>query len=216
MTAIRVHDNIYETDLIKTPFVLGFLHTKIYIPTGLGEKEMEYVIEHEQTHIKRLEYLIKPVAFLVAFAHWFNPIVWVSYALMARDMELSADESVMKRYDFDIRGSYSNSLLALSAKKSGLLSPLAFGETGVKERVKNVLHYKKPAFWVSVVAAVASSGDMCCISMNNSPVFLRSLSNSFRNETLSSTIWNISIVMIISAILSSIVSMFFRRRGSTF
>ena len=152
MTAIRVHDNIYETDLIKTPFVLGFVRTRIYIPTGLGEKELEYVVAHERTHIKRLDYLIKPVAFLVACAHWFNPIVWVSYALMARDMELSADESVMKRYDFDIRDNYSNSLLALSAKKSGLLIPLAFGETGVKARVKNVLHYKKPAFWVSVVA----------------------------------------------------------------
>ncbi|SNS25919.1 Signal transducer regulating beta-lactamase production, contains metallopeptidase domain [Anaerovirgula multivorans] len=154
MTAIRVHDNIYETDLIKTPFVLGFVHTKIYIPTGLGEKEMEYVIEHERTHIKRLDYLIKPFAFLISSAHWFNPIVWVSYVLMARDMELSADESVMKRSDFDIRGNYSNSLLALSIKKSGLLSPLAFGETGVRARVKNVLHYKKPAFWVSVVATV--------------------------------------------------------------
>jgi beta-lactamase regulating signal transducer with metallopeptidase domain len=155
MTAIRVNDNIYETDLIKTPFVLGFVHPRIYIPTGLGEKELEYVIVHERTHIGRLDYLIKPLAFLVTCIHWFNPIVWVSYALMARDMELSADESVMKRYDSDIRGAYSHSLLALSAKKSGLLSPLAFGETGVKARVKNVLHYKKPAFWISVTVAVA-------------------------------------------------------------
>lgn len=152
ITAIRIHDNIYETDLIKTPFVLGFVCPKIYVPIGLGEKELEYVVAHERIHIKRLDYLIKPFAFLVACTHWFNPIVWVSYALMARDMELSADESVMKLSDVDIRGSYSNSLLALSAKKSGLLSPLAFGETGVKERVKNVLRYKKPSFWVSVIA----------------------------------------------------------------
>lgn len=152
ITAIRIHDNIYETDLIKTPFVLGFVCPKIYVPTGLGEKELEYVVAHERIHIKRLDYLIKPFAFLVACTHWFNPVVWVSYTLMARDMELSADESVMKLSDIDIRGSYSNSLLALSAKKSGLLSPLAFGETGVKERVKNVLRYKKPAFWVSVIA----------------------------------------------------------------
>ncbi|WP_058304511.1 M56 family metallopeptidase [Gorillibacterium timonense] len=154
MTAIRVHDNIYETDLIQTPFVLGLIRPKIYIPTGLGEQELEYVIEHERTHIKRFDYLIKPIAFLVACFHWFNPLVWISYALMARDMELSADESVMKRYDEDIRGRYSHSLLALSVKKSGLLSPLAFGETGVKKRVKNVLQYKKPAFWVSVVSVV--------------------------------------------------------------
>jgi len=155
MTAIRVSDNIYGTDLIKTPFVLGFVHPRIYIPTGLGEKELEYVIAHERTHIRRLDYLIKPLAFLVTCIHWFNPIVWISYALMARDMELSADESVMKHYASDIRGAYSHSLLALSAKKSGLLCPLAFGETGVKARVKNVLHYKKPAFWISVTAAMA-------------------------------------------------------------
>lgn len=153
-TAIRVHDNVYETDLIKTPFVLGFVHPRIYIPTGLSEKELEYVTAHERTHIRRLDYLIKPLAFLVTSVYWFNPIVWFSYALMARDMELSADESVMKHYDFDIRGDYAGSLLALSVKKSGLLSPLAFGETGVKERVKNVLNYRKPAFWVSVTAIV--------------------------------------------------------------
>lgn len=151
-TAIRAHDNVYETDFIKTPFVLGFLHPRIYLPTGLGEKEIEYVTAHERTHIRRLDYLVKPLAFLVTCVHWFNPIAWFSYALMTRDMELSADESVMKHYDFDIRGGYANSLLALSVKKSGLFSPLAFGETGVKERVKNVLRYKKPAYWVSVAA----------------------------------------------------------------
>lgn len=162
MTAIRVHNNIYETDLIKTPFVLGFYRTRIYIPTGLAHKELEYVIAHERTHIRRLDYLIKPVAFLVTSAHWFNPLAWASYALMARDMELSADESVMKHSNDDIRGCYSNSLLALSVRNSGLLSPLAFGEKGVKARVKNVLNYKKPSFWVSaaavmVVAAVSFS-----------------------------------------------------------
>lgn len=112
---------------------------------------------HERTHIRRLDYLIKPLAFLVTSVHWFNPIVWFSYALMVKDMELSADESVMKHYDFDIRRGYASSLLSLSVKKSGLLSPLAFGETGVKERVKNVLNYKKPAFWVSVTAIVIVS-----------------------------------------------------------
>lgn len=153
-TAIRVHDNVYETDLIKTPFVLGFIRTKIYVPTGLRANEMEYVTAHERTHIRRLDYLIKPFAFLVTSVHWCNPIVWFSYTLMVRDMELSADESVMKHYDSDIRGDYAGSLLALSVKKSGLLNLLAFGETGVKERVKNVLNYRKPAFWVSVTAIV--------------------------------------------------------------
>lgn len=153
-TAIRVHNNIYETDQIKTPFVLGFIRPKIYIPTEIGEKELEYVIAHERTHIKRFDYLIKPFAFLVTSVHWFNPLAWVSYALMARDMELSADESVMKYSALDIRSDYSSSLLALSVKKGGLLSPLAFGETGVKIRIKNVLNYKKPAFGVSIVTII--------------------------------------------------------------
>ncbi len=151
-TAIRVRDTIYETDLIQTPFVLGFIYTRIYIPTTLKENEIEYVTAHEQIHIKRLDYLIKPLAFLITSLHWFNPVVWFSYSLMVKDMELSADESVMKHYKFDIRGDYANSLLTLSIKKSRLLSPLAFGELGVKERVKNVLKYKKPAIGLSIIA----------------------------------------------------------------
>ena len=153
-TAIRVHDNIFETDLINTPFVLGFVRPKIYLPVCLGEKESHYIIEHERKHIKRLDYLIKPLAFIVASFHWFNPLAWVSYILLTRDMELSADEHVMKRSDVDIRGEYSNLLLALSVKRGWLISPLAFGETGVKKRVKNVLRFKTPAFWVSAIAVV--------------------------------------------------------------
>lgn len=154
-TAIRASENIYETNLIQTPFVLGFIKPKIYVPINLEEKELEYVTAHEKTHLRRFDHLIKPAAFLIVCVHWFNPAAWVSYLLMAKDMELSADESVMKNYSFDIRGNYASSLLALSVKKSGLISPLAFGETGVKTRVKNVLNYKKPAFWVSAVAIVA-------------------------------------------------------------
>ena len=151
-TAIRTKDNVYETDQIKTPFVLGFIHPKIYVPVGLYDQELQYIKLHEQTHIKRLDYLVKPFAFLVATIHWFNPLAWVAYALMTRDMELSADDYVMKQSDTDIRSVYSNSLLYLSAKKSGLLNPLAFGETGVSMRIKNVLKYKKPALLISVVA----------------------------------------------------------------
>ncbi|MFT4147032.1 MAG: M56 family metallopeptidase [Mobilitalea sp.] len=153
-TAIRIRDNIFETDLIQTPFVLGLINPKIYIPVGLSEKELEFIILHEQTHIKRYDYLIKPLAFIIAAFHWFNPLVWISYYLLAKDIELSADEYVMKQSAADIRGDYSITLLSLSAKKSGLLSPLAFGETGVKERIKNVLKYKKPTFWISVMTVV--------------------------------------------------------------
>lgn len=153
--AIPVHKNIYKTDRIKTAFVLGFMCPKIYMPSGLSEQEMDYILKHEQTHIRRRDYLIKPLAFIAVCVHWFNPLIWFSYYLAMRDMELSCDESVLKHYGSDIRRDYSNSLLSLSVKQSGLISPLAFGETGVKGRIKNVLNYKKPALWVSIVAITA-------------------------------------------------------------
>jgi len=129
-TAIRIHDNIFGTDLIKSPFVFGFVHPRIYIPLGFDEQKTSHILMHEQTHIKRLDYLVKPLAFLVLAVHWFNPFAWASFALMAEDMELSADEAVINRSDIDIRGDYSNSLLAFafSEKRNGFLSPLAFGK----------------------------------------------------------------------------------------
>ena len=159
-TAIRVSDGIYETDQIKTPFVLGFFSPKIYVPLGLNELELQYIVRHEQTHITRRDYLVKPLVFMATTVHWFNPLAWVAYTLLARDMELSADERVMKQSDDDIRSVYSGSLLTFSARRSGLLNPLAFGETSVNTRIKNVLKYKKPAFlisFVSVVVVIAAS-----------------------------------------------------------
>lgn len=153
-TSILVKDNIFETDRIQTPFVMGFVKPKIYIPTGLSEKELDYILKHELTHIKRYDHIIRPVVFLATVIHWFNPLMWFSYFLMITDMEMSCDESVMKQSSEDIRANYSNSLLSLSVKQSGLLSPLAFGESNVKSRIKNILNYKKPAFWVIVVAVV--------------------------------------------------------------
>ncbi|MDD2586126.1 MAG: M56 family metallopeptidase [Syntrophomonadaceae bacterium] len=153
-TATLVHDNIYATDRIKTPFVLGFIKPRIYIPTDLSGSELSYIIKHEETHIKHYDHIIKPAAFLALTIHWFNPLIWFSYFLMVKDMEMSCDESVMKQSNEDIRVNYSHSLLAFSAKQSGLLSPLSFGESNVKSRIKNVLNYKRPAFWVIIVAVV--------------------------------------------------------------
>lgn len=155
-TAALVNNNVYEADGINTPFVLGLIKPKIYIPTNLPGSELGYIIKHEKTHIRRYDYIIKPIAFLALVIHWFNPIIWISYFLMVKDMEMSCDESVMKESGDDIRASYSNSLLSLSVKQSGLLSPLAFGESNVKSRIKNVLNYRKPAFWTGVVIAVAA------------------------------------------------------------
>ncbi len=158
-TSILIRDNIFETDKINTPFVCGFVKPKIYIPAGLSESELSYILAHEQTHIRRLDYIIKPIAFFALIIHWFNPIIWLSFALMSKDMEMSCDESVLKELGRDIRVTYSNSLLSLSVKRSGFAmgSPLAFGESDIKSRIKNVLAYKKPAFWVSIAAIIGVS-----------------------------------------------------------
>lgn len=153
-TATIVKDNIYETDRIKTPFVLGFIKPKIYIPNFINNDELDYILKHEQTHIKRFDYIVKPIAFFIVIIHWFNPVMWLSYYLMVKDLELSCDESVMKKYSEDIRSNYSNSLLSLSVKQSGLLTPLAFGENNSKSRIKNVLSYKKPTLWIIIVGVV--------------------------------------------------------------
>lgn len=153
-TATIYKDNIYETDRIKTPFVLGFIRPKIFIPTGLAQNELDYIIKHEQVHIKRKDHIIKPLAFLAVVLHWFNPLIWFCYFLMSKDMEMSCDESVIRQSKEDIRASYSNSLLSLSVKQSGFLMPLTFGESNVKSRIKNVLNYKKPVFWIVLTAVV--------------------------------------------------------------
>lgn len=167
-TATLVKDNIFETDRIATPFVCGFLKPKIYIPTEINESDLPYVLSHENTHIKRLDYIIKPFAFLILIIHWFNPLMWISFALMTKDMEMSCDESVMRKMGSDVKKNYSNSLLSLSVKRSGLImgSPLAFGESNIKSRIKNILNYKRPAFWVIVIAIAATFSLIAAFTAN--------------------------------------------------
>lgn len=160
-TATFVKDNIYETDQIDTPFVCGFLNPKIYIPIGMSDHELPYILLHEKIHILRRDYLIKPFAFMLLIIHWFNPLMWLSYALMSKDMEMSCDESVVNKMGHQIKGSYSTSLLTLSVNKQGLLtgSPLAFGESNVKARIKNILAYRQPskrmiAIYILVIVAL--------------------------------------------------------------
>jgi len=153
-TATFYKDNIFETDQIHTPFVLGLMRPRIYIPTGLEQKELDYILKHEQIHIKRRDYVIKPIAFFTVVLHWFNPIVWISYFLMSKDMEMSCDEEVIRQSKEDIRVSYSRSLLSLSMKQSGLLAPLAFGESNIKARIKNIINYKKPVLWAICPACI--------------------------------------------------------------
>jgi len=156
-TATRVEADVFETNAIGTAFVCGFIRPKIYVPANIGDANLSYILEHERTHIRRKDYLIKPIAFLALILHWFNPLMWLCFALMSRDMEISCDESVLHRLGEGAKGGYSNSLLSLAVKRKGLLAanPLAFGESHVKTRIKNILNFKKPAFWVIMVAVVA-------------------------------------------------------------
>ena len=158
-TARRIENNIYESDKISTAFVLGFIKPAIYLPAGLSEREYSYILEHEKTHIKRLDHIVKPMAFLVLCVHWFNPFVWLAFSLMSRDMEMSCDEKVIGKMGGGYRKEYSYSLLALSQnKRLSAGNPLAFGENGTKARIKNVLSYKKTAAWGIAVLALLAAG----------------------------------------------------------
>ncbi|SNS47639.1 Signal transducer regulating beta-lactamase production, contains metallopeptidase domain [Anaerovirgula multivorans] len=154
--AVKVHDNIFLADHIASPFVIGLFRPKIYLPSTLSEHEQSYIILHEQTHIRRFDHVMKIVAFAALCIHWFNPLVWIAFTLTIKDMEMSCDESVMKRLGANIREEYSASLLSLaSGRKIIAGTPLAFGEGDTKSRIKNLIYYKKPALWVMLAALVA-------------------------------------------------------------
>ncbi len=153
--ALRLNQNVYLCDRISTPFVMGIFKPRIYLPAGLGTLERSYIIRHEQHHIRRLDHITKLFAFIALCIHWFNPLVWLAFVLAVRDMEMSCDEAVMRVSGDDIRADYSLSLLALSGGKRVFApTPLAFGESDTKIRIKNIVRYKKPAAIVVVCAAL--------------------------------------------------------------
>lgn len=148
--------NIFLCDHVKSPFILGLVRPKIYLPSSMDEAAMGPVIDHEKAHLARHDHWWKPLGFLILTAHWFNPLCWIAYVLLCRDIELACDEKVIRQMDLDGKKQYSAALLECSTgRRLVTVCPLAFGEVGVKERVKNVLNYKKPAFWLIVVAVVA-------------------------------------------------------------
>ncbi len=154
---VSVHstDNIYYCDYINSPFILGIVKPKIYLPSGMDAQQAEYVISHEKAHLKRKDHWWKPLGFLLLSVYWFNPVMWIAYVLLCRDIELACDEKVIKDMDNADRKSYSHALISCSVQRRMIMAcPLAFGEVGVKDRIKSVLNYKKPAFWVIVVAVV--------------------------------------------------------------
>lgn len=142
---------VYETDQINSPFLLGVIKPRIYFPVTMKEEESRYVLQHEQMHLKRKDYLVKPFCFLVLVLHWFNPLVWVAFLLMEKDMELSCDEAVIRSSKVDIRSNYSLALLNASMKLNRLKLPIAFGESNTKNRIKNVLNFKKLPIWISIL-----------------------------------------------------------------
>lgn len=165
--ATRVEGNIYETDGIGSPFVLGFLRPKIYLPLGLNETGRAFVLHHERAHIRRGDHIIRLLAYIALSVHWFNPFVWLAFVLSGRDMETSCDERVIRDLEPEARAGYGETLAGLAVKRPLLTgSPLAFGESGVKSRVRNVLKYKKPAFWVSIAAVVAVAVLAVCLLTN--------------------------------------------------
>ena len=151
-TAVLLRENLYQSENAVSPFVLGLVKPKIYLPFDVREGDLPHVIAHEQAHIKRKDHLWKPLGFLLLTLHWFNPLLWLSYVLLCRDIELACDEKVVKTLGRDLRAEYSQALLNCSVNRRMIAAcPLAFGETGVKSRVKSVLHYKKPAFWMLIL-----------------------------------------------------------------
>lgn len=143
--AVHDRDNIYLSDQIDTAFVLGAFRPKIYLPSYLGDTQRDYILLHEQTHIRRLDHMVKLAGFFVLLLHWFNPLVWIAFYASGKDMEMSCDEAVVKKLGNGVKKDYSTSLLSLATgRKIVGGTPLAFGEGDTRGRIKNVLNYKKP------------------------------------------------------------------------
>ena len=166
-TAVRYKDNIFQSENVSFPFVLGIIKPRIYLPFKMNGQYLEYVVAHEQAHICRKDHLWKPLGFLLLMIHWFNPLMWLAYVLLCRDIELACDEKVIKELGNEQRGDYTQALVACSVNRRMIAAcPLAFGEVSVKERVKSVMNYKKPAFWVIIISVIVCVGVAVCFLTN--------------------------------------------------
>ena len=166
-TAVRYKDNIFQSENVSFPFVLGIIKPRIYLPFKMNGQYLEYVVAHEQAHICRKDHWWKPLGFLLLMIHWFNPLMWLAYVLLCRDIELACDEKVIKELGNEQRGDYTQALVACSVNRRMIAAcPLAFGEVSVKERVKSVMNYKKPALWVIIIAVIVCVGVAVCFLTN--------------------------------------------------
>jgi len=154
-TAVIYKNNIYHSENVSSPFVLGILKPRIYLPYSMDGKNLDHVVAHEQAHIRRKDHLWKPLGFLLLTVHWFNPLMWLAYVMLCRDIELACDEKVIAKLANEQRADYTEALVACSVNRRMIAAcPLAFGEVGVKDRVKSIMNYQKPAFWIIVTALV--------------------------------------------------------------
>ena len=161
--AVILRDNIYQSENAGSPFVLGIIQPKIYLPYSVDSGALAYVIAHEQAHIRRGDHWWKPLAFLLLTVHWFNPLLWLGYILLCRDIELACDEKVIREMGSEQRADYTQALVSCSVSRRSIAAcPLAFGEVGVKTRVKSVMNYKKPAFWIVLASVVVCAVAAVC------------------------------------------------------
>lgn len=165
--SILLNDNIYYCDNIDTPFIFGLIKPKIYVPSGISEEQIGYIALHEKAHLKRKDHFWKPLGFIFLSVYWFNPVMWIAYILLCRDIEIACDEKVIKNMPNTEKKSYSETLVSCSVQRRMVMAcPLAFGEVGVKQRIKSVLNYKKPAFWVIVFSILLIAVVAICFLTN--------------------------------------------------
>ena len=178
--SIRCEKNVYVCDRVASPFVLGLVIPKIYLPSGMEESQQSYVLDHENAHIKRGDHWWKPLGFLLLTVYWFNPLLWVAYILLCRDIEMACDEKVIATMDSAGKRGYSEALIACSVhRRMVMICPLAFGEVSVKSRIKRVLCYRKPAVWVAVAALIVCIMTAGCFLTNPLPCV-----HAYENEVL--------------------------------
>ena len=164
--SIKTND-FYLCDKISSPFILGIFRPRIILPFDINEEDKPYVLAHERAHLKRCDHLWKPLGYLLLSVYWFNPLLWAAYILLCRDIELACDEKVIKELGYDCKKQYATALINSAAPKRLITAcPVAFGETSVKTRVKNILSYKKPAFWIILIAVILSIVVAVCFLTN--------------------------------------------------
>lgn len=193
--AIELNDNVWICDHIDTPFIFGVFRPRIFLPSSMNEADMRYVISHERAHLSRYDHLWKPVGFLLLTVYWFNPVLWIAYILLCRDIEMACDEKVIKEMGIENKKSYSEALINCSVPRKMIAAcPLAFGEVSVKSRIKGVLNYKKPAFWLVITSVVSCIVVAVCFLTNPSGIKLNQLKEDISFENLFDNVERLEVV----------------------